>query len=121
MTPIGIVFFILGGILWAVLVFHFIGRHFYNYQLAHDALFIKPLGLFKLIKIKYSDILEIKIIPFSRANLFFFLLHIRFGYRLWGEGAIMIKKRTGFSRLIIITPDYPKAFIENVQQKMEQL
>lgn len=120
MTNIELTIFILGGIIWAIIGFHFIGRHYYNYKLANDALYIKPLGLFKLIKIRYSDIEEVKIIPMSKAILYFFLIHIRFGYKLWGEGAIMIKRKTGFSRLIIITPEYPKVFIEEIQQKIIQ-
>lgn len=116
MTTFGFCIFLMAGIAWATIGFQ--SNFAFVYRITHDGIHVKYLGLFDIVKITYNQIDEIKIIPMSTANVYFFLPHIRFGTKLWGKGAISIRRKSGWSKLIIITPPNPISFIEDVKLRM---
>jgi hypothetical protein len=110
--------FIIVAVLWIILGFHYIGGKSMNYSLTHSGISIKQFGVILITRIPYEEILEVKLISMWKANLFIPLFAIKLGYRLWGKGAVQIKKKRGIRKIIIITPENPEMYIQDLQSKI---
>jgi hypothetical protein len=67
----------------------------------------------------FSDIIEIRKISLKEALLANEFSTLRFGNRIWG-GIVLIRKANGLFKTIVITPDNPEMFINNVNQHISK-
>lgn len=106
---VAFVFFVFG-------MFHVFGRYFMTYRLSDTHLRI--IGVFAFVSIAYKDITDIAVVPpgtLWRVLLSFDML--RLGNRLWGR-AVLIKRRSGLFRQLIITPDSADEFVAQIKTRM---
>jgi hypothetical protein len=92
-------------------------RYVYSYDIKDDNVRIVLFRLVPLMTIRISNIREIKESP--PMELWKPTFALKFGNRLWGECVVICKKR-GFIRRIVITPDNAREFVEDVKQAREQ-
>ncbi len=110
---------IIVGILWFIVGNQFILSQFYNYKITHEGVCVRTLGLYDSVKIPFNNIRQIGLMPMRQANRYFLMPFFRYGTRLWGKPAVFIKLKNGLlRRIIILTPEYPEIFVENVLQKL---
>ena len=88
-------------------------RYLYNYKIEGDGIAVKLFSAITVMRMRISDILEIRQCSFKELLMPSFAF--RLGNRLWGE-TVMIRKRRGLFRTIIMTPDNAAGFIEEVRR-----
>lgn len=97
------------------MMFQVISRYIYNYKISKNSIKIVLFGKIPLFRIPFSNIMEIRKISFKEAlsNDEYFLA-LRFGNRMWGE-CVLIRKKKGLFKVILITPDKADEFISKVR------
>jgi hypothetical protein len=106
-----IVIAVVVGSVGTALLIQFVLRYIYTYDIYDER--VRVL-LFSVVPIFWVPISEIREAKYFYAHFFlrpFWAL--RFGNRLWGEGVIL-RKRRGLIRSIIITPEDARSFIEEI-------
>jgi hypothetical protein len=88
-------------------------RYIYNYKIEGDRIAVKLFSTMTVMRIRIDDILEIR--QCSSRELLMPSFALRLGNRLWGE-AVVIRKRRGLFRAIIMTPDNAAGFVEEVRR-----
>ena len=88
-------------------------RYVYNYDVRGDHVRVVLFRRIPLMVIRISNIREIKEAP--PIELWKPTCALKFGNRLWGACVLICKKR-GLIRRIVITPDNPHAFVEQVNR-----
>jgi hypothetical protein len=95
-------------------------RFLYSYAITQRYVEARLIGLIPFYRVRLRDIQDAKVIPFKDAYRFklreIFTV-FRCGNRLWGKGVVLIEKRGGVVRLILITPDDPREFVANILRK----
>jgi hypothetical protein len=100
---------IAGALLFLVLAavacgaFQLLGRHLLKYRLTDDSVQVLLFGFAPLLSIRYSDIADVRQVSF-RETLRPSLSVLRLGNRIVGN-ILLIQKKTGIVRTILITPD----------------
>lgn len=87
-----------------------------TYGLSPDGLQIRLLGI-RIIDVQFDDIAEVRRVSFRESlplNLEMFTA-IRFGNRVWGD-IVLVKRKRGFFRRYLISPDDADDFIETIQR-----
>jgi hypothetical protein len=105
--------------IFSCLIFQAFARYFYNYKISKDSIRIVLLEKITLFRISFSNIIEIKKISFKEAlsnDEYFWAL--KFGNRIWGEG-VLIRRKKGFLKMILITPDRADEFISKVERETQ--
>lgn len=88
-------------------------RYVYSYDIRDGDIRIVLFRFVPLMKIRISNVQEIKERP--PMELWKPTVALKFGNRLWGACVLICKKR-GFIRRIVITPDNAHEFVERVRQ-----
>ena len=99
------------------------GRYFYNYRIGRSGIDFLILGAFSSMRIGFRNIAEIKVASFEdllfpwKLGTFF---AVSAGNRVFGE-IVLIRKRKGFSRVVLITPDNAEDFVRIVRERITQI
>ncbi len=88
-------------------------RYVYNYDIKGDCVRVVLFRLVPLMTIRISDIREIKESP--PIELWKPTPALKFGNRLWGA-CVLIHKKRGLIRRVVITPDNAYEFVEQVKR-----
>ena len=88
-------------------------RYIYDYEIEGDRIAVKLFSAIPVMRIRINDILEIRGCSFRELLMPSFAL--RLGNRVWGKGVVIRKKR-GLFRTVIMTPDNPAGFIEEIRR-----
>jgi hypothetical protein len=88
-------------------------RYIYDYEIEGDRIAVKLFSTISVMRIRINDILEIRECSFKELLMPSFAL--RLGNRRWGQ-SIMIRKRRGLCRTVIMAPDNAAEFIEEVRR-----
>lgn len=99
--------------------FQFFGRYVINYQLNDASLTIVVFGFIKVMKIPYADIGDVREMTFKE-TLRPSLTTLRFGNRIFGN-IILIERKAGLVRRVLITPDDPSDFISKIRARVTTL
>jgi hypothetical protein len=102
-------------ILFVTIVFQYTARYVYNYRVNDSGIKIVVLGTLPIIRMPFSDIIEIRKISLKEALLANEFSTLRFGNRILGD-IVLIRKSKGLFKTIIITPDNSEMFINDVNQ-----
>jgi hypothetical protein len=102
----------------SVLVGQFVLRFIYSYDIKGGAIRVLLFSAIPIIRIPISQVVEVTLLPRGefRLNPFYAL---RFGNRLIGN-AVLVRKKQGLIRSIIITPDYPDRFIDQCNSEKRE-
>lgn len=99
-------------------------RHIVQYSIDRDTLRVKILGVLTVRSVPLGDIEEIYVIsawwdtlPFSRRFRLPFLFAERWPSYVFQRYGVFIRKRTGFSRYLILSPEDSKAFVLQVERR----
>jgi hypothetical protein len=90
------------------------GPHLGKYTITDDSIEFKVFGNFRVWKISFDDISDIQLISFPRMLI---TPSIRLTNRPFAR-YVLVSKRRGIFRAVLITPDNPEEFINIVQQKL---
>jgi hypothetical protein len=96
-----------------VLFLHLFTRYVYNYDVKGDRVRVVLFRLIPIMTIKIGNIKKIE--ECSPAELWKLTPVLKFGNRLWG-GCVLIQKKRGLVRALVITPDDAHEFVEHVKQ-----
>jgi hypothetical protein len=99
--------------------FQSVGRYIISYKLAKASILVTVFGIVPVGSIPYRDIetmQEVKFTDTLKPNL----LTLRFGNRIFGN-IVLIKKSRGILKTILITPDDPANFIEEVGKRRNSI
>jgi len=108
-----ICFFIL--LVLTILAFHYTARHIYDYQIKEQSICVLLFRRIPLINIPINDISEIQKLLYKEVFLRKgTLMALSLGNRMWGD-VILIRKKNGIVRTILITPDNADWFIQQVK------
>jgi hypothetical protein len=107
-----------GFIVFALTLFQVCFRYVYGYDITRDQVRIMLFESVPLMRIRIADILEIS--ERSHTELWKLTLALKFGNRLWGK-CVLIRKKNGLIRSIVITPDDAHAFVERVRAITREL
>ena len=99
---------IVGGVLAQLLL-----RYVYGYDIRGGRIRFLLFGSIPLFGIPISEVREVR--ECSGKDLWKPGFALRFGNRLWGD-SVVIQKRSGLFRSVIITPDDTREFIKAVQE-----
>jgi hypothetical protein len=79
---------------------------------------LRITGIFTFLFIPYEEILEIKLLSSKEIwKLIFSFNILRLGNRLWGTG-VLIKRKSGFFKNLIISPKDPEMFVVEIKKRM---
>lgn len=106
-------------VIFCTLAFQILGRYIFNYRITNDSLQFVVFGKVPYMYIKLANIAEIREVSFKEAT-FEKSMAWRCGNRLWGRG-ILIRRRKGIIKTILITPDNVDEFISKIRERMEQV
>jgi hypothetical protein len=95
-----------------VMFAHISHRYVYGYDIKNYRIRLLLFNLVPLLEIPIADIQEVRVC--SAKDLWRPSFAFRCGNRMWGE-CVLIQKKSGFVRTIIITPDNSAEFIERVK------
>ena len=93
-------------------------RYVYGYDIKGGHIRFLLFRSVPLFGIRISEIREIR--ECSGGGLWKPSLALRFGNRLWGD-CVVIQKKSGLFRSVIITPDNPEEFIKSVQEAKQHV
>jgi len=91
-------------------------RYILTYKLSESSVDIVLLNILPIFRIRFDNIVRAEeCSPFSPEALDPLIWPL--GNRLWGK-CVLIVKRKGFRQRILLTPDNPKVFIEQILLKI---
>jgi len=96
-----------------LLFLHLCMRYGYNYDVEGDRVRVVLFRFIPVMTIKIANIREIE--KRSAAELWKPTPSLKFGNRLWGD-TVLIQKKRGFIRSIVITSDNANEFVEHVKE-----
>ncbi|MEI6521754.1 MAG: hypothetical protein WCO98_17225 [bacterium] len=110
-------------VIFLVLMVQYTARFFHVYKLGEKS-FTAGLLIFPLITIYYDDIEEVKSFGITDFNIFggninFFSTNY-YQNKIWGRKVVITKKHGRFFKYLVITPDEPKKFIEEINERIEK-
>jgi hypothetical protein len=111
MTPIIVACFLALSVLFAQFVLRFV----YSYDIKGGAIRILLFSVIPIIRIPISQVVQVTRPPTDQLWLNPFYA-FRFGNRLIGN-AVLVKKKRGLIKSIIITPDDPDRFIDQCNRE----
>jgi hypothetical protein len=88
-------------------------RYVYNYDVKGDRVRVVLFRLIPCMTIRITDIREIE--ERSPLELWKLTPVLKFGNRLWGD-CVLIQKKRGLIRSIVITPDNAHEFVERIRE-----
>jgi hypothetical protein len=92
-----------------------------RYRLTDSEIEVLLFGLVPESKTKLQDIVEVRKVSFSELLPWKNLESVgwfRLSNRLWGEG-VLVRRKRGFFRNFVITPDQPDEFVEELNLKLK--
>ena len=92
-----------------------LGPRFGKYRVADDSIEFVMFGKLRIWKTAFEDIGDIQVISFVRA-LFLPALHLM--NRPFAQ-YVLVRRRRGLFRWVLITPDQPQEFIRIVREKIQ--
>jgi hypothetical protein len=95
------------------LAFQCWGRHLYNYRVRERGIEIVVLGRIVAWRLRFDDITSIRKVSFVETWRFrdpAVVFSLRLGNRLWGDGAL-VQRRRGCLRAVLMSPDDVEAFV----------
>ena len=107
-------------IIFTTLAFQLFERYVINYRIAKDSIQFVLFGKIPLIQIQLANIAEIRKVSFKEATFqrgIEGILVLRCGNRLWGQ-IILIRRKKGIFKTILITPDNADEFISKIRERM---
>jgi len=107
-----VIWFIIGLVVIIALLQRFL-RYVYDYEVKCDRVRVLLFRLFPVMIIRISNIGEIR--ECSPTELWKPTFALKFGNRLWAR-CVLIRKRRGLIRSIVITPSNPNGFVENIKE-----
>ncbi len=108
-------------IVFTTLAFQLFERYVINYRIEKNSIQFVLFGKIPLIQIQLSNIAEIRKVSFKEATFqrgIEGILVLRCGNRLWGQ-IILIRRKKGIFKTILITPDNADEFISKIRERME--
>ena len=96
-----------------LLFLHLFMRYVYNYDVEGDRVRVVLLRFIPVMTIKIANIGEIE--ERSPVELWKLTPVLKFGNRLWGD-CVLIQKKRGLVRSVVITPDNAHEFVERVKE-----
>lgn len=94
-----------------------------QYVVDQDALRIQLFGILTVRRVSLNDIDDARIVamftemlPFSKGFRLAFLWAERWPSYMFQRRAVIIHKRTGISRLLVLTPKSPEQFVESLRR-----
>lgn len=105
-------------LLLALYIYSF--RRIFQYEIGPDSLQVKLFGVVPLRRVKLKDIDEVTIIsstdalPFSRKFRLGFIFAEHWPSYVPQNRAVFIRKRTGISRRLVLTPQNAQEFSEKI-------
>jgi len=91
-------------------------RFIFQYRVEGDSIRIKLFGLITIRRILLNDIKEIEIVPcWSFPSLPFTYAEMWPSW-VFTKTGVLVRKRTGLSRVLILTPENPLEFIATVKR-----
>ena len=104
-----------------ILMVQYTSRFFHVYKFGEIS-FTAGLLIFSLITIYYNDIEDVKPFRITDFNIFGgninFLSTNYYINKIWGRKVVITKKHGRFFKNLIITPDNPEKFIEEINQRI---
>lgn len=98
--------------------FQLFGRYLYNYRLTDDSIQLVVAGVVPVMTIRYAEIARIREASFGQA-LKSGLFTLRLGNRIIG-GIVLIQRKKGLIRSILLTPDDVPTFLRQVAQHVDR-
>jgi hypothetical protein len=95
------------------LFLHAFMRYVYNYDVKGDRVRVVLFRLIPWMTIRIADIREVE--ECYPLELWKLTPVLKFGNRLWGD-CVLIRKKRGLIRSIVITPDNAHEFVEQVRE-----
>jgi hypothetical protein len=98
----------------ALVVFEFAGRRIYSYAVTPTHFEVRLFGRLRIYRIALSDIGDVTFWRISPADIAASFTTLRLGNRVFGT-AVVIKRRGGFPRCVIVTPDDPARMLSELR------
>ncbi len=117
-------FSVVAGIFAVFFLWYLASPFSHDYRLTDSSIEIVLFRQIPVRRISMRDIAEVRVVswkettPFSQPLSMYFAE--RWGNRLWGP-MVLIRKKKGLSRRLIITPKDPQAFIRLIEERMKAL
>jgi hypothetical protein len=107
--------------IFLILMVQYTTRFFHVYRIGKES-FTAGSFIFPDISIYYDDIVDVKPFKITDFNIFggninFFRTYYQ-PNRLWGKRVILQIERCGYFKYLVITPDNPEKFIEEINQQI---
>lgn len=116
-TVVSVILFILLLVSFA-LVFQYVAHYIYDYKTQGRSVCILLFKKIPLSQIAFENIAEIRKISYKEAVFGKeTLMALRLGNRIWGD-IILIRKKKGIIKTILITPDNATQFLQQVKSHL---
>jgi hypothetical protein len=119
-SPMATLISVLGGLALIAVVLggsQFLGPHGAKYTITENSIELNIFGKFRVWRTSFQDISDIQIISFSNV-----LTTSRFGLSLmnrpFARRYVLVRRRRGIFRNVLITPDRPEELVKMVREKM---
>jgi hypothetical protein len=116
MTAIG---YILAGLALLVIVFgasQIVGPYCGKYRITDDAIEFVMFGNLRVWRSSFGDISDIRLVSFARALVLPALHLMNKPFAQY----VLVRKRRGVFRWVLITPDQPAEFVRTIREKISQ-
>jgi len=91
-----------------------VGPHCGKYRITNDSIEFVMFGRLRVWRSSFKDITAIRLISFARL---FTILALNLMNRPFAR-YVLVRRRRGIFRAVVITPDQPEDFVKTVKQKM---
>lgn len=97
-------------------------RYIFQYEVGPEVLQVKLCGVIPLRRVRLNAIEEVAVIamadalPFSKRFRFGYIFAEHWPSHVPQKQAVFIRKRTGISRRLVLTPQNPQEFSEKILQ-----
>ena len=116
-TFMGLIFLLI--IVLLALFYQFALRYILTYRFEEKGLTAVYFGFLCVMYLKYDEIENIRIIPFRDTLWRGGFWAVRAGNRLAGP-VVAFSRKKGFMNQVFLTPDDPKAFVEELKRRIER-
>ena len=121
MTGIGLIYAVLVILAMAAVILcfqNYIGPRFAQYHIGDKTVDYVIMGRFRPVRVSFEDIIEIHSLPFW---MIFFTPALNLINRAFFARFVLVRRRCGLFRRVVITPDRADEFVRAVQQRMSNV
>ena len=119
MTTARLIVTLVAAAIIALALLQLAGPYLYQYRLGDQRFEVKLFGLLPILRIRFSEISEARVM--AGPELLNPWAGVRFGNRIFAARPVMIRKKRGLIRSLILTPLNPEEFVAELNRRRSNL